>query len=182
MKNALIAGVVAAVVAAASSTAATIVVTSKNIKDGTIQPVDLSPRTKAALRGQRGSRGLAGAPGQPGLQGPQGLQGATGPQGETGPEGPQGLPGEDGFAYTAVTDDTLNSNLGETVTKTVSCEPGEVATGGGYAGVRENSAIEILASAPAGHSPIASPTGWYVTAKNNFGDSYVFTIYVICAA
>jgi hypothetical protein len=39
LKTALIAAVVAAIVAAASGTAATIVVTSKNIKNGTIQTV-----------------------------------------------------------------------------------------------------------------------------------------------
>jgi hypothetical protein len=65
MKNALIAAVVAAVVAAASGTAATIVVTSKNIKNGTIQTVDISPKAKKALRGQRG------------LRGPQGIQAIT---------------------------------------------------------------------------------------------------------
>lgn len=37
MKSAIVAAVVAAVVAAASGTAATIVITSKSIKDGTIQ-------------------------------------------------------------------------------------------------------------------------------------------------
>jgi hypothetical protein len=44
MKTALIAAIVSAVVAAASGTAATIVVTSKNIKDGTIQTVDISAK------------------------------------------------------------------------------------------------------------------------------------------
>lgn len=43
MRTALIAGIVAAVIAAASSTAATIVITSKQIKDGTIRVADLSP-------------------------------------------------------------------------------------------------------------------------------------------
>lgn len=49
-------------VTAGSSTAA-LIVTSKNIKNGTIQLVDMSPRAKASLRGQRGPRGLQGAPG-----------------------------------------------------------------------------------------------------------------------
>jgi hypothetical protein len=47
----------------AGSAAAAFVVTSKNIKNGTIELVDISPRAKKALRGQRGVRG------------PQGLQG-----------------------------------------------------------------------------------------------------------
>jgi hypothetical protein len=79
MKNALIAAIVAAVVAAASSTAATIVVTSKSIKNGTIQTVDISAKAKRALKGNRGPRGLRGF---------QGLRGAPGPVGAPGPQGP----------------------------------------------------------------------------------------------
>jgi hypothetical protein len=51
-----------ALVTASSATAA-FVVTSRNIKNGTIQLVDISPRAKDGLRGQRGPRGAQGAPG-----------------------------------------------------------------------------------------------------------------------
>jgi hypothetical protein len=51
VKNALIAAVVSAVIASTTATAATIVVTSKNIKNGTIQTVDLSAQAKRALKG-----------------------------------------------------------------------------------------------------------------------------------
>jgi hypothetical protein len=44
----------------ASSSTAAFIVTSANIKNGTIQLVDLSPRARAALKGQRGPRGLQG--------------------------------------------------------------------------------------------------------------------------
>lgn len=63
MKNAVIAAVVAAVVAAATGSAATMLVTSKNIKDGTIQTVDISAKAKVALKGNRGRRGFQAAPG-----------------------------------------------------------------------------------------------------------------------
>lgn len=102
MKNALIAAVVAAVVAAASSTAATIVVTSKNIKNHTIQTVDLSTKAKRALkgnRGPRGPRGFAGVAGSPGPSGPIGPAGAAGPQGS---KGDPGLPGPRGPSHTFV--------------------------------------------------------------------------------
>lgn len=66
MKSALIAAVVAASVAAASGTAATILVTSRNIKNGTIQTVDISAKAKRALKGNRGRRGFAGAAGAAG--------------------------------------------------------------------------------------------------------------------
>jgi Collagen triple helix repeat (20 copies) len=84
VKNALIAAVVAAVVAAASGTAATIIVTSKNIKNGTIQTVDISAKAKQALKGNRGPRGASGPAGAMGVQGPQGPQGLQGPQGSAG--------------------------------------------------------------------------------------------------
>jgi hypothetical protein len=56
----------------AGGSAAAIVVTSKNIKNGTIQLVDISAKAKKALRGQRGRRGP---------QGPQGIQAITEVQG-----------------------------------------------------------------------------------------------------
>jgi hypothetical protein len=83
LKNALIAAMVAAVVAAASGTAATIVVTSKNIKNGTIQTVDISAKAKRALKGKRGPTGLRGGQGLPGAQGPPGTPGTPGPPGLT---------------------------------------------------------------------------------------------------
>jgi hypothetical protein len=99
MKNAVIAAIVSALVASTTAAAATIVVTSKNIKDGTIQTVDISGQAKRALKGNRGPRGLsgpAGAQGIQGVQGPQGAPGATGLQGPKGDPGLQGSPGADG--------------------------------------------------------------------------------------
>jgi hypothetical protein len=59
LRTAIIAAIVATLVSAASATAA-FVVTSKNIKNGTIQLVDISPNAKKALRGQRGPQGPRG--------------------------------------------------------------------------------------------------------------------------
>ena len=73
MKSAIIAGVVAMLVSSASATAA-FVVTSKNIKNGTIQTVDLSAKARKALRGKAGP---AGARGPAGSQGPAGFVAAT---------------------------------------------------------------------------------------------------------
>jgi hypothetical protein len=117
MKNAMIAAVVAAVVAAASGTAATIVVTSKHIKNGTIQTVDISAKAKRALKGNRGPRGLAGPQGPQGPQGPTGVPGSAGragPAGPEGPEGPQGPPGFDAATFWAqvAADGTLVDGVG----------------------------------------------------------------------
>jgi hypothetical protein len=59
MKALMGAGIVAILISATSATAA-FLVTSKQIKDGTIQPVDISTKAKRALRGNRGPAGPAG--------------------------------------------------------------------------------------------------------------------------
>jgi Collagen triple helix repeat (20 copies) len=84
LKTAFIAAVVAAIVAAASGTAATLVVTSKNIKNGTIQTVDISAKAKRAMKGKRGPMGPRGAQGLPGAQGPPGTPGTPGTPGPPG--------------------------------------------------------------------------------------------------
>jgi hypothetical protein len=73
MKSAIIAGVVAMLISSASATAA-FVVTSKNIKNGTIQTIDLSAKARKALKGKAGPRGPQG---QAGPQGRPGFVGAT---------------------------------------------------------------------------------------------------------
>jgi hypothetical protein len=85
--------VIAVVVLAVSGTAATAahLITSAQIKNGTIKLVDISPRARTALHGARGFRGL---PGQRGLQGPRGLPGQAGEAGATGATGLQGKPGD----------------------------------------------------------------------------------------
>jgi Collagen triple helix repeat (20 copies) len=114
MKNAVIAAVVSAVIASTTAAAATIVVTSKNIKDGTIQPVDLSAKAKRALKGNRGSVGPQGAPGAQGPPGVPGPAGRAGPAGPEGPEGPQGPPGFDAATFWAqvAADGTLVDGVG----------------------------------------------------------------------
>jgi hypothetical protein len=92
MKAAIIAAAVALLVSATSATAA-FVVTSKNIKNGTIQTVDISAAAKRALKGNRGARGPAGMPGPQGPIGPQGAQGVQGAQGS------QGVPGDPLASY-----------------------------------------------------------------------------------
>jgi len=51
---------------------------SPQIKNGSIQKVDISKRTVAALHGLRGPRGLTGATGAAGAAGPKGDTGAKG--------------------------------------------------------------------------------------------------------
>jgi Collagen triple helix repeat (20 copies) len=130
MKSALIAAVVAAIVAAASGTAATIVVTSKNIKNGTIQTVDISAKAKRALKGNRGPRGFEGPTGLMGpigLTGPIGARGAPGPSGPPGPQGPAG-PGLSDLYYVFDTGTAAPLSGGTAIAQ---CDPGDIAISGG---------------------------------------------------
>jgi hypothetical protein len=63
---------------------------SPQIKNGSIQKVDISKRTVSSLRGARGPRGLQGATGAAGAAGAKGDKGDTGAQGI---QGIQGVPG-----------------------------------------------------------------------------------------
>jgi hypothetical protein len=98
----VIAVVITALVCSAGATAVTSAfITSRDIKDGTIQLRDLSPAARTALRGERGPAGEQGLQGE---RGPQGFPGATGP---TGPAGP---PGRDGTSFN---DFKLERDLGD---------------------------------------------------------------------
>ena len=121
MKSALIAAIVSAIVAATSSTATTLVVTSKNIKNGTIQTVDVSAKAKRALRGNRGPRGLMGPPG---------LIGPSGQRGPVGPPGPQGPPTEGltDLNYQFAEGTAPPGAIGSAIAQ---CRPGEIVISGG---------------------------------------------------
>ena len=133
VKNALIAAIVSAVVASTTATAATIVVTSKNIKNGTIQTVDISAQAKRALKGNRGPRGFAGAPGATGATGPTGATGATGgtgAPGATGATGPQGVTGPPGPGFQGL-HYVFGSATGVDAVAFANCPAGEFAISGG---------------------------------------------------
>jgi hypothetical protein len=69
---------------------------SAQVINGSLQKVDFSKKTTAALKGVPGPQGLlgpAGPPGSQGLQGPKGNTGDVGAAGQQGAQGPQGLPG-----------------------------------------------------------------------------------------
>jgi hypothetical protein len=160
VKNAVIAAVVAAAVAAASGAAATIVVTSKNIKNGTIQTVDISGKAKRALKGQRGPRGAEGARGSTGIPGPAGPPGPPGPEG---PPGPQGIQ-----AIRSISNQiTVLPNEQQTVEAT--CPTGFVAISGGwvFGGI-------ILDDVGLGH-------GWRATGFNDLAEPTTLYVKAYCS-
>jgi hypothetical protein len=156
VKSALIAAVVAAFVAAASGTAATILVTSKNIKNGTIQTVDISAKAKRALKGNRGRRGFAGAAGA------AGPAGAVGPPGARGPSGP-GMTDLEWVAGNA-------TGTGE-VAAQVQCPAGKVVISGG--GTSDFGVLD--------ESRLAPPQGWSIQAFSG-ADPQVVTVQALCVS
>jgi hypothetical protein len=92
--GAMIVALVALLLAMSGSAVAASLVTSRQIKDGTIQKRDLSKRAIRALRAKS-------AAGIPGPQGPKGDPGVPGPKGDPGAPGEPGAPGAAGVAGTA---------------------------------------------------------------------------------
>jgi hypothetical protein len=62
-------------------------ITSRHVKDGSLQYSDLAPSTRAAMAPKPGPQGPTGP------TGPQGATGIKGPQGDVGPRGPTGQDG-----------------------------------------------------------------------------------------
>lgn len=156
MRAAIIAAVVATLVSAASATAA-FVVTSANIKNGTIQLVDLNGQTKRALKGSRGPRGFQGPRG---LEGPEG---APGPAGERGARGPAPVYSRAYSGRTAVAPGSLGF-------VNAICPEGTELVGGGHATENVSSARLM----PSNSYPIAMADGrqaWYVVMQND-GPAY----------
>jgi hypothetical protein len=117
---------------------------------------------------------ISKATGPTGQQGVQGLQGAQGSQGVPGTNGTNG-------ATSVITRSTgLNVNNGQTGEGTVECDPGEKATGGGFAQVTGN-ATTIQASTPVFDSA-GTPTAWRFSVVNNSGSAVSYFIRVICAS
>ncbi len=114
VRTAVVGAVLVALLAGTGSAVAAKLITSADIADGTIQPRDLSGKTREALRSQRGSRGPRGDRGRQGVAGPTGPRGLTGRRGATGRRGRTGRRGATGlvraFASTTPSGRVTNGN------------------------------------------------------------------------
>ena len=93
----LMVAIAAVGIASTGSAVAASLITTKQIKNGTIQLVDISKKTREALQGGRG---------------PQGPPGPAGANGTIGKDGAQGVPGPPGVAEIITTDTGLNKLTG----------------------------------------------------------------------
>jgi hypothetical protein len=131
VKSTVTAIIVSAIVAGTASAGVTTLITSKQIKDGTIQLRDLSPSATQQLHGQAGQQGAAGPKGDTGATGPQGPKGDTGATGAAGPPGPKGDPGASNGLYVRSTSVALVDNgngAADAQHLELKCDPGDSIT------------------------------------------------------
>jgi hypothetical protein len=137
------------------------------------RPTASSVKKKA--KKQHAAKGPKGDKGDTGPQGPRGSQGAQGPQGPAGATGATGLVGASGATHVVVRSAT---NLSPTNSLTVSCNAGEVATGGGGQTFGGDSLVQ---SFPQPGTEGAQPTGWKIIDSTGATAGNLI-VYVVCAS
>jgi hypothetical protein len=138
----MVVAIIALVLAMGGSAVAASLITSKQIKDGTIQTKDISKKARNALKGQRGPAGLTGATGPAGPAGPAGAAGAKGDKGD---KGDTGAPGSARAYARVLANGTLDAARSKNITAVT--HPGT----GAYC-IHLDSSID-----PAGVAPVVSP-------------------------
>lgn len=159
LKMAAVCAVVALGVGAASATAASLV-TSKNIKNGTIQMVDMSASAKRALKGN------TGAPGAPGSVGANGANGAQGPAG-----------GFDPAKVKYIEGPTVTVAPGDPGISIAWCPAGTKVVGGGQFFALANGGLTVESS-----QPRPQGDGWIAGFSNTGSVDGEATAYAVCAA
>src|SRR3954447_25854069 len=86
----MLVALVALVMATTGSAVAASLITSKQIKDGTITAKDINKKALKSLKGKTGKSGATGAAGSQGPVGPKGSDGAAGAKGDKGDKGDAG--------------------------------------------------------------------------------------------
>ncbi len=158
---------------------------------------DTGPQGPAGIAGPQGPKGDTGPQGPAGIAGPQGPAGSTGPQGptgDTGPQGPKGDPGTPGATHIVARSNYVSIfRDGEPLE--VSCNTGEVATGGGGHVSSDTIDLQLFNSGLTGggspgvitaSEPIVTNgvvTGWRVKANRTLNATLVpLTVWVLCAS
>ena len=104
------------------------------------------PRGPAGPQGPQGPAGQRGPRGAEGPAGPQGPQGPAGPQGARGPSGAQGEPGViGGYVRSSI---VLNIPAGSDGSVFAACDPGDLATGGGFSTFGEPGTLDLYEARP----------------------------------
>ena len=173
---------IALIVAMSGSAVAATLITSKQIKDGTIQTKDISKKARAQLAAKASS--------VPGPQGPAGPAGPKGDKGDPGATGLAGAPGKDGtngVTNVAVRTGQVFVGANSSDVAFAHCNAGEKAVGGGGSFFFTADGAEwIQKSAPANGTQVAAvgstPDAWFVRGFNNEANSQLLTAYAICVS
>jgi hypothetical protein len=134
----------------------------------------IKPSVLKQLKGKKGPRGP---------QGPAGPTGATGAAGPAGTAGPAGASGATNVHIRYATGNIVSVS-GATSDATASCDPGEVATGGGVS--RSTSSSTKLVVSGENPTPAVfngTPTGWWgqVTSTGP-SENVQAQVWVVCAS
>jgi hypothetical protein len=132
-------------------------ITSAQIKNGTIQLADMSSTAKAALRGQRGPAG------------PAGPAGAAGAAGAAGPAGANG--GFDPNKVTYVTGPTVSVPPGQVATASAQCPAGTKPIAGGF-----------FSNITRAGASWVSGSAWFVIVWNEWSISVDINAFAVCAS
>jgi hypothetical protein len=170
-------------------------INSDDIENGSVVAEDLGTGVMAG-------NGATGPKGDTGAAGPKGDTGAAGPRGDAGAKGDTGAPGSSGatgpttvraatsevpLQCTDVGSGTFSCTAG-LVEFTVSCAPGEYATGGGAERhpTAYGASYPVAQYADRPNPTTGTPTGWTVTmGADHYGpnppSSMPVKVYVVCA-
>lgn len=128
---AVIVAALALIVSAGAGATASLMITGKQIKDGSVTTKDVKNRSlKVKDLSAKARNKLRGATGPAGPRGATGATGATGPAGPTGPTGLQGLPGVPGLPGVSgfeVITETVSISALDDGTATAECPSGKKA-------------------------------------------------------
>lgn len=196
-----VAAIALALMVASAPAVATKLITGKDIRNGSVQELDLDAKTRTKLnnlavpatgaQGERGATGATGIQGPKGSKGEQGEQGAsvTGPQGDrgfdgkTGPVGPSGQPGPKGdpgrdsvahLDYRSEVTDAFIPLAGEDFSHPLKCDGDQTPIGGGYRVTSGD--ITIKGSYP---DPVSPNASWIIEGHAGPG-SGTLVVYVTC--
>jgi hypothetical protein len=171
---ALVVSMIALFVALAGTAGATsyVLITGKQIKDGSVGLADLSSKTKKALKGQRGPRGFTGVSGPTGLAGPAGPAGAPGAQGAPGGFDPNKVSYSSGPIVTV--------SPGNEATSVAPCPAGSKVIGGGFYSIAWLDGGLYVTD----QGPLDDGSGWFMDFYNSASalDNADVQAYAVCAA
>lgn len=185
---AVIVAALALIVSAGAGATASLMITGKQIKDGSVttkdvknrslKVKDLSAKARNKLRGAtgpagpRGATGATGATGPAGPAGPTGLQGLQGLPGLDGLPGVPGLPGLSGFEVITETVSIGGFGASDSVTGTCPTDKVAISATAGYAAPLSGLLSQVTRT---------SETEFTAEGLNGLPVAHLLTLDVVCA-